>query len=655
MGDKNGNEDLIADYLGEAHDYLEQLNRVLLALSDQEGAWPADKVNELFRSAHSLKGLSACFGFERTNKVTHQLESLMSLVRDGKLAPTAAIVRTMFDAIDLVTSLTAEIAAGGGEQKSIIGVLDDLQRALTAPDAALPAALATAAAAPVVADPPPLPVGDAAPAPAAAAKPAATAAKPAADKPAEAGGGGGTDANETVRVRMERLDNLVNLTGELVVARSRVQLVARQLRPLQRLRELGVAGAELARGLAGLRAGHGAAGAAELLERLDETARRLHAGLEEFSGIGRVLRDVDDVTYDFDGVVGGIHEAVLQLRMVPLDTVFRRLQRAVRDTAEVVGKQVDFQVAGGETQIDKRVADELVNPLVHVLRNAVDHGLEPAEQRRTAGKSDRGHVAVRSFQRGSSVVIEVRDDGAGIDPARVLAKAVDLGLVTREEAAVMAPQEAQRLIFAPGFSTAKQVTEVSGRGMGMDIVAAAIKKLRGSLDLRSEVGVGTTISVQLPPSMSILTSLLLEVRGTMFALPLTEAREIVELARAQVQQVQQRPVILVRQRPVPLVRLPEAYRFPADAATGGGRDVGDAPAHAVVFGYPGSEVALGVDRLVGKEDLVIKPLCAELAGVPGLAGMAIRGDGKVTLILDPTGFAEFAAARHHALAPAVGR
>ena len=652
MGANNGNEDLIADYLGEAHDYLEQLNRILLALSDQDGAWPADKVNELFRSAHSLKGLSACFGFERTNKVTHQLESLMSLVRDGKLAPTAAIVRTMFDAIDLVTSLTAEIAAGGGEQKSIIGVLDDLQRALTVPDVAPPAGLATAAA-PVVADPSPLPAGDAAPA--AAAKPAASAAKPAADKPVEAGGGGGADANETVRVRMERLDNLVNLTGELVVARSRVQLVARQLRPLQRLRELGVAGAELARGLAGLRAGHGAAGAAELLERLDETARRLHAGLEELSGIGRVLRDVDDVTYDFDGVVGGIHEAVLQLRMVPLDTVFRRLQRAVRDTAEVVGKQVDFQVAGGETQIDKRVADELVNPLVHVLRNAVDHGLEPADQRRKVGKSERGHVAVRSFQRGSSVVIEVRDDGAGIDPARVLAKAVDLGLVTREEAAVMAPQEAQRLIFAPGFSTAKQVTEVSGRGMGMDIVAAAIKKLRGSLDLRSEVGVGTTITVQLPPSMSILTSLLLEVRGTMFALPLTEAREIVELARAQVQQVQQRPVILVRQRPVPLVRLPEAYRFPADAATGVGRDVGDAPAHAVVFGYPGSEVALGVDRLVGKEDLVIKPLCAELAGVPGLAGMAIRGDGKVTLILDPTGFAEFAAARHHALALAVGR
>ncbi|MFN9278061.1 MAG: chemotaxis protein CheA [Planctomycetota bacterium] len=652
MGANNGNEDLIADYLGEAHDYLEQLNRILLALSDQDGAWPADKVNELFRSAHSLKGLSACFGFERTNKVTHQLESLMSLVRDGKLAPTAPIVRTMFDAIDLVTSLTAEIAAGGGEQKSIIGVLDDLQRALTVPDVAPPAGLATAAA-PVVADPSPLPAGDAAPA--AAAKSAASAAKPAVDKPVEAGGGGGADANETVRVRMERLDNLVNLTGELVVARSRVQLVARQLRPLQRLRELGVAGAELSRGLAGLRAGHGAAGAAELLERLDETARRLHAGLEELSGIGRVLRDVDDVTYDFDGVVGGIHEAVLQLRMVPLDTVFRRLQRAVRDTAEVVGKQVDFQVAGGETQIDKRVADELVNPLVHVLRNAVDHGLEPADQRRKVGKSERGHVAVRSFQRGSSVVIEVRDDGAGIDPARVLAKAVDLGLVTREEAAVMAPQEAQRLIFAPGFSTAKQVTEVSGRGMGMDIVAAAIKKLRGSLDLRSEVGVGTTITVQLPPSMSILTSLLLEVRGTMFALPLTEAREIVELARAQVQQVQQRPVILVRQRPVPLVRLPEAYSFPADAATGVGRDVGDAPAHAVVFGYPGSEVALGVDRLVGKEDLVIKPLCAELAGVPGLAGMAIRGDGKVTLILDPTGFAEFAAARHHALALAVGR
>lgn len=652
MSNNNGNEDLIADYLGEAHDYLEQLNRILLALSEQEGSWPKEQVNELFRSAHSLKGLSACFGYERTNKVTHQLETLMSSVRDGKITPTAPVVRVMFDAIDLVTSLTGEIAAGGAENRTIDGVLADLQRVVAAPDAApaagSPAPAAATPSASSAAAPPPAPEAQ---------KPKAEKA----DKSADAGANG--DANETVRVRMERLDKMVNLTGELVVARSRFNLVARQLRPLQRVHELGVASNDLVRGVAELQAfaaraaaGDIGAGDVGLVDRLKELAQRLQAGCEELSGMGRVLRDVDDVAYDFDGVVGGIHEAVLQLRMVPLDSVFRRLQRVVRDTAEVVRKQVDFQVSGGDTQIDKRVADELVNPLVHMLRNSVDHGLESTENRRKAGKSERGHVEVRSFQRGSSVVIEVRDDGGGIDPARVLAKAVEQGLVTPEEAAVMPPQEAQRLIFAPGFSTAKQVTEVSGRGMGMDIIAASIKKLRGSLELHSEVGVGTTFTVQLPPSMSILTSLLLEVRGTMFALPLTEVREIVELSRVSVQRVQQRQMIVVRQRPMPLVQLPSTYRFPGDktpvVAPTSGKEHGE---HAIVFGFAGNEVALSVDRLVGKEDLVIKPLCPELAAVRGLAGMAIRGDGKVTLILDPSGFAEFALARHQAPAMAGAR
>lgn len=649
MSNNNGNEDLIADYLGEAHDYLEQLNRILLALSEQEGAWPKDQVNELFRSAHSLKGLSACFGYERTNKVTHQLETLMSSVRDGKITPTAPVVRVMFDAIDLVTTLTSEIASSGGEQKTIDDVLADLQRVVSSPDAAVAA-----------------PAGQATPA--AAGAPAAEAPKAKADKAEKADkpadGGNGADANETVRVRMERLDKMVNLTGELVVARSRFNLVARQLRPLQRVHELSVTSADLTRGINELQAvveraaaGGGGEGDLAVVDRLRELAQRLQAGFEDLSGMGRVLRDVDDVAYDFDGVVGGIHEAVLQLRMVPLDSVFRRLQRVVRDTAEVVGKHVDFQVSGGETQIDKRVADELVNPLVHMLRNSVDHGLEGPEARRKAGKSDRGHVEVRSFQRGSSVVIEVRDDGAGIDPARVLAKAVEQGLVTPEEAAVMPPQEAQRLIFAPGFSTAKQVTEVSGRGMGMDIIAASIKRLRGSLELQSVVGKGTTFTVQLPPSMSILTSLLLEVRGTMFALPLTEVREIVELSRVNVQRVQQRQMIVVRERPMPLVQLPATYRFQGDGAAASATAPVATPAkdrgeHAIVFGFAGNEVALSVDRLVGKEDLVIKPLCAELAAVRGLAGMAIRGDGKVTLILDPSGFAEFALARHQGLQPA---
>jgi two-component system chemotaxis sensor kinase CheA len=617
MSDKLANADLVADYLGEAHDYLDQLNRLLLALTEGGGSWPTETVNELFRSAHSLKGLSACFGFERTNAVTHELESLLVLVRDGKLVPHAAVVRAMFAAIDLVGHLTGEIAASGHEHADTELLLAQLKQAVTHPVAA-EALPATAAEGPR--------------------EPKATAAPP------------NGDSNETVRVRMDRLDRMVNLTGELVITRSRMHLVTRHLRPLQRTGEWLAASSELYRGLAELEAhltesSPANAGLLPLLAGLRGQTEVLQHGLQDLGGMGRVLRDLDEATYDLDGVVGGIHEAVLQLRMVPLDTVFRRLQRVVRDTADLLQKSVSLEILGSDTQIDKRVADELVNPLVHILRNAVDHGLEKPAERREVGKGPQGVVRVSAYQRGSSVVIEVRDDGRGIDPERLRQKAVEKGLLTADEAASMPDAEAQRLIFAPGFSTAKEVTEVSGRGMGMDIVAASIKRLRGSLDLSAEVGRGTTFTIQLPPSMSILSSLLIEVRQTMFALPLTEVREIVELTRLRTHQVQGRPTIIVRDQPMPLVSLPTTYHFPAATIVGETTP----PPHAVVFGSGATMVALAVDRLLGKEDLVIKPVCAELAAVPGLAGMAIRGDGRVTLILDPVSFAD------HALGRGLGR
>jgi two-component system chemotaxis sensor kinase CheA len=290
----------------------------------------------------------------------------------------------------------------------------------------------------------------------------------------------------------------------------------------------------------------------------------------------------------------------------------------------------------------------LINPLVHMLRNSIDHGFETAEERKASGKSERGCLSVKSFQRGSSVVIEIRDDGRGIDPVRMVKKVTELGLMTPEEANAMSPREAQRQIFAAGFSTAAEVTEVSGRGMGMDIVAATIKSLRGSIELESVVGVGTCFTIQLPPSMSILASLLIEVGDTMFALPLTEVREIIELTEDRLHSVQTKPVVIVRDQPMPFVLLPETYRF-AHGVLSGKQE--SKPAHAIVFGYAGNEIVLGVDRLVGKEDLVIKPLCAELTSVPGLAGMAIRGDGKVTLILDPSGFADFAMSRQRSPRP----
>jgi two-component system chemotaxis sensor kinase CheA len=621
----DGNEDLIADYLGEAHDYLEQLNTILMELADLEDGWPDDRANDMFRSAHSLKGLSACFGFEATSTVTHHMESLLSKVREGTLAPTQGIVRALFDSIDCLTNLTAEIAAGGQEGAAPQLLVEELQRLCSGAGAASPKEVVKKISAAGAGDTPPKAAGVMAQ----------------------------SDANETVRVRMDRLDLMVNLTGELVVARSRFQLVTQLLRPLQRLDEMGLAWREAQGSMDELRAMAQAQSQdmgrlPALVDRMSEQMQRFNSNWQDLHGVGRVLRDLDDVAYDLDSVVGGIHEAVLQLRMVPLDSVFRRLQRVARDTAETVGKAINFEVTGGDTQIDKRVADELINPLVHMLRNSIDHGFETAEERKASGKSERGCLSVKSFQRGSSVVIEIRDDGRGIDPVRMVKKVTELGLMTPEEANAMSPREAQRQIFAAGFSTAAEVTEVSGRGMGMDIVAATIKSLRGSIELESVVGVGTCFTIQLPPSMSILASLLIEVGDTMFALPLTEVREIIELTEDRLHSVQTKPVVIVRDQPMPFVLLPETYRF-AHGVLSGKQE--SKPAHAIVFGYAGNEIVLGVDRLVGKEDLVIKPLCAELTSVPGLAGMAIRGDGKVTLILDPSGFADFAMSRQRSPRP----
>lgn len=600
----SNNADLIADYLGEANDYLESLNRVLMDLAEGELPWPSARVNELFRYAHSLKGLSACFGFEATNKLTHQLESALSLVRDGKLAPQQGLVRAMFHALDLVTQLTTEIAGSGSEASAIESALGALQAAVVGS----PEVVASTEAGP----------------------------ERAAEATVQRSG-----ETETVRVRMERLDKLVNLTGELVITRSRMQLVARQLRPLLRLSDAQCHARDLKHMLEELQAAQQRSGSGSLLQdglsiALAQCQRLMHEQSEVASTL-RCVKDLDDAAYDLDGVVSGIHEAVLQVRMVSLESVMGRLHRAVRDSSELCGKAVDFETKGGECLVDKRVADELVNPLVHILRNAVDHGIETPTARQQAGKPPRGKVTVMGSQRGSSLLIEIRDDGRGIDSAAILKKAVERGIVTPEQAAVMSETDAQRLIFAPGLSTAKQVTEVSGRGMGMDIVESSIKKLRGNMELWSKLGTGTALTLQLPPSLSILASLMVAVRGSTFALPITEVREIIQLSQTTNHPVQGQRMVMVRERPIPLVMLPDTYRFARLQAQGAAECT-----HAVVFGVPGNEVALGVDLLIGKEDLVIKPLCAELAQVRGLAGMAIRGDGEVTLILDPISFADYA-------------
>jgi two-component system chemotaxis sensor kinase CheA len=631
------NADLIADYLGEAKDYLEQLNEKLMLLGD--GVPPPELVNEMFRSAHSLKGLSACFGFERTTMLTHRLENLLSAIKRGDLVPEPVLVRTMFDAVDVLDALTTEISQSGSEQTKIEEHVLQLDEACgnraTAVAIASAGGIVDSAATATGTDAVHAPAANSAAMPAVVAN-GPTAIGPGSNIPVAAALGeqrkqGALAETETVRVSMDRLDKLLNMTGELVIARSRFQLACKLLQSMPRIRDLELLVQDVARGIEETFNARAPEVREMQVQRLRGQSKRLSTSMQEFSGLVNFGRDIEEATNDLEGITGDLHTAVLETRLVPLEAVFRRLQRVVRDTAEHAGKEVAVEFLGGDTQVDKKVADELLNPLVHLVRNSIDHGIETPDRRIAAGKPRQGKLLLRGTQLGSTVVVAIEDDGAGIDPQRVAKKAIEVAAITKEQAAGMSDAELQRLIFRAGFSTAQQVTELSGRGMGMDIVETAVKKLRGVIELDSVVGKGTRFSIQLPPSVSILACLLLESRGTTFAIPLAEVREIVRLLPERLESVQGRSVVCVRERPLPIYGLDELFTFVRGTTL-----AGDQPAHAVVLQSGRFPCALRVDRLLGKEDLVMKPLCHELAHVRGLAGMAVRGDGCVTLILDPS-------------------
>jgi two-component system chemotaxis sensor kinase CheA len=321
----------------------------------------------------------------------------------------------------------------------------------------------------------------------------------------------------------------------------------------------------------------------------------------------------------------------MDTRMVPIGPLFARFKRVVRDITRSTAKQARLEIRGENTELDKRMIDELGDPLVHLVRNSVDHGIELPEVREAAGKPREGTVTLDAFHRGNNIVIEVRDDGKGLDADRILRKCLEKGLVTKADAEKMTTQQIYQMIWAPGLSTAEKVTEVSGRGMGMDIVKSKIDDLNGTVDIDSVPGRGTTIAIKLPLTLAILPSLMVEIRGDVFAVPMETVIEIVSVARNQVNSVQGRQMACVRGRVVSLLRLGDLLSF-----HGAGPDAAAQPPETtlVIVGEAGQEVGLAVDRVLGEEEVVIKSIAENFANVLGIAGASILGDGRVSLILD---------------------
>jgi two-component system chemotaxis sensor kinase CheA len=451
----------------------------------------------------------------------------------------------------------------------------------------------------------------------------------------------------------------MNLAGELVITKARFVAIARGLEELFRGSSAQALASDtrerlesVTRGLEGLAAiKTGTAGGS--LDRWSAHVRRLRDNFRAIQDELVLIREareqikgLADAIHSLGRVSDGLQKGVLDTRMVPIGPLFERFRRVIRDLSHASGKEVNLQVGGEKTELDKRMIDELSDPLIHMVRNSVDHGLEPPEERQALGKPRGGTVSLLASHRGNSVVITVADDGRGIDCERIRRKVVAKGLLGPAEARDLADRDLIAYIWHPGLSTAETVTEISGRGVGMDIVKSRIENLSGAVDVRSVAGQGTTFIIRLPLTLAIMSSLLVRIYDEIYAIPLDHIDEIVEVRPGQIYRVQGRPAIEIRKKIVALVSLGDVFRWGGrehPAVRNGSRPAGgahpaaeDAAEKRTVVVVQNGETTIGllVDQLIGMQEVVLKSLEKNFQSIVGLSGASILGDGRVSLILD---------------------
>ena len=442
--------------------------------------------------------------------------------------------------------------------------------------AAAPQPVAVAPARPAVSAPPPAaaPAAPAAPPPNKPAPPAKPPAKPGAKASAE------KHATQTVRVDMRRLDELMNLAGELVINRTRLEEI----------------------------------GTKHKLKDLTEALTRV-------SQISNTLQNV-----------------VMQVRMVPVEQLFERFPRMVRDLSKKLNKKINLVVEGKETEMDRTVIDEIGDPMVHLIRNSIDHGIELPEERIAKGKPEVGTITLIARHEGNNVLIEVKDDGKGVDPTIVGRKAVEKGMFTQEQINKMSPEDIQKIIYLPGFSTAATVSDISGRGVGMDAVKAKLEDLNGVLELESKVNEGSKVTIKLPLTLAILPALMVRIGKEVFAIPLGSVQETMDITKSDINIVQHQEVTLLRGDVLPIIRLRNMLNVPTTVEEQKALDAKEDEISIVVCASGEKRAGFMVDELVGQQEIVIKSLGNLLSGIPGIMGATMRGDGDVALILDIPAF-----------------
>ena len=427
------------------------------------------------------------------------------------------------------------------------------------------------------------PATSAAPAP--APKPAPSRERDADKKVPAASSNSAVAQEQTIRVEVKRLDHLMNLIGELVLGKNR------------------------------------------LLKIYDDVEERYEG--EKF------LEELNQVVSSLSLVTTDIQLAVMKTRMLPIAKVFNKFPRMIRDLSRDLGKQIDLEISGEETELDKSIVEEIGDPLVHIIRNSCDHGIEDPETRKAMGKPEKGLVQLKAYNEGNHIVVEIVDDGKGLDADMLKAKSIEKGIITEREADAMSEKEAFGLIFKPGFSTAAKVTNVSGRGVGMDVVKTNIEKLNGIIDIESEVGKGTVMKLKIPLTLAIIQSLLVGTQEEFYAIPLASVLETVRVPIDDIYTIDGKNVLRLRDEVLSLVRLSDV--FGVNKVFDGGDQT-----YVVIIGVAEAKLGIIVDTLVGQEEIVIKSMGDYLQNIPGIAGATIRGDGRVTLIIDVGAMMEMA-------------
>ncbi|MHB1136585.1 MAG: hybrid sensor histidine kinase/response regulator [Coriobacteriia bacterium] len=630
----------IGKFQEEATDLLQRLNEGIINLEADPGNRPL--IDQWLRDAHTLKGSSRMVGLIEISDIAHRMEDIMVKVRDGDMPYTPDMTDSFFEALDGVVYLAEHAGKPAADEFDIADLTTRLASLASTgvPQAApAPASADTAPAMPTTgaetAKSPAEPSASAVtPEPAGSEAAGAEDEEPAstdedspsgADAQAPARGEAlHSKTQATVRIRTSQVDRLLNLVSEVVIS---------QIKDEQRVRDLrAVAGVSLE--------------LHQLWSRLRSTMSLLPA--DEQNLLGADMKTFDDLlnaqrkelgsiakAYAEDrsrtsAVVGDLQEQAMELRMLPVSTVFNTFPRAMRDLARQYKKDVELVIQGGDTELDKKVLEEINDPLVHIMRNAVDHGIEPSAERVAAGKPAAGTINLSARQEGDNIVIEVSDDGAGIDPAKVKAAAIRKGYLTESEAKSMSDREARYLIFEKGFSTAAIITELSGRGVGMDVVREfVVERLKGSLDVDSEIGKGTRFRLTIPLTLAIIRALLLRVSGQTFALPTASIEETARVEPSEIIKVEGHEVIRRQRRTIPLVPLRDILGLDASEQENSGSKI-----PVATLSFSGHRIGLLVDALVGEQQIVIKTLGTHLKRVDNVAGVTILGAGEVVPILN---------------------